>query len=42
MTQSIITKHLGGEIYVDNVEYEYKGTKYKGAKFTIVIPQNFK
>ncbi|MEA3374537.1 MAG: ATP-binding protein [Campylobacterota bacterium] len=38
MTQSIITKHLHGKLYVQNVEYEYEGAKYKGAKFTIEIP----
>ncbi len=38
MTQSIITKHLHGKIYVKNVEYNYKDEKYKGANFIIEIP----
>ena len=38
MTQSIITKHLHGKIYVKNVEYNYKNEKYKGANFIIEIP----
>ncbi len=37
MTQSIITKHLNGEIYVHNVEYEYCNQKYKGAEFIIKL-----
>ncbi|MEA3498162.1 MAG: ATP-binding protein [Campylobacterota bacterium] len=42
MTQSIITKHLHGDISVNNVEYEYEGKLYKGAKFTIEIPLEYK
>ncbi|WP_455756822.1 PAS domain S-box protein [Sulfurimonas sp.] len=38
MTQSIVTKHLNGNIYVENIDYEYDGEKYSGAKFTIEIP----
>ena len=38
MTESIITKHLGGKIYIKNVEYEYENENYKGAKFIIEIP----
>ena len=38
MTQSIVTRHLNGKIYVENVEYEHEGEQYKGAKFTIEIP----
>jgi len=38
MTESIITKHLQGEISVKNTEYEYEGIYYNGAKFTIDIP----
>ncbi len=38
MTQSIIIKHLQGEIYVENVKYEYKNKTYEGAEFKIKIP----
>ena len=38
MTESIITKHLNGKIYVKNVEFEYERESYKGAKFTVEIP----
>jgi len=37
MSQDIIRNHLDGEILVENEIYEYKGMKYKGAKFTIII-----
>ncbi len=37
MSQDIIRNHLDGEILVENETYEYKGMKYKGAKFTIII-----
>ena len=38
MTDTIITKHLGGEISVQNSEYEYEGVAYRGAKFMIRLP----
>ncbi len=38
MVESIVTKHLGGKISVQNLEYEYEDKKYKGAKFIIEIP----
>lgn len=38
MTESIVIKHLSGNIYVNNVDYEYEGKKFRGAKFTIEIP----
>ncbi|MEA3498817.1 MAG: HAMP domain-containing sensor histidine kinase, partial [Campylobacterota bacterium] len=38
MTESIVTKHLNGEIFVRNVEYNYDNTIYSGAKFIIKIP----
>ncbi len=41
MTQSIVTKHLHGEISVINTEYEYEGIKYTGAKFIVEIPLKF-
>ena len=40
MTESIITKHLGGEMFVLNEEYEYEGENYKGALFSIILPLN--
>ncbi|MEA3499179.1 MAG: ATP-binding protein [Campylobacterota bacterium] len=38
MTESIITKHLSGEVSVQNVEYKYEGESYSGASFKIEIP----
>ncbi|QOY52267.1 sensor histidine kinase [Candidatus Sulfurimonas baltica] len=38
MTESIITKHLHGEISVENSEYDYEGKHYKGAVFAISLP----
>jgi len=38
MTETIITKHLGGNIYVENVNYDYEDVNYKGAKFMITLP----
>ncbi|QOY54826.1 GHKL domain-containing protein [Candidatus Sulfurimonas marisnigri] len=38
MTESIITKHLHGEITAENSEYEYEGKHYMGAMFTIALP----
>ncbi len=38
MTQSIVTKHLHGEISVENIEYKYEDKNYVGAKFTINLP----
>ncbi len=38
MTYQIIQKHLEGFINVENKVFEYKGEKYKGAKFSIIIP----
>ncbi|MEA2099900.1 MAG: HAMP domain-containing sensor histidine kinase, partial [Campylobacterota bacterium] len=40
MTESIITKHLHGEIGVENVEYKHNDIDYLGAKFTIKLPIN--
>ena len=39
MSEQIITKHMNGQIKAQNVEYEYNNKSYKGAQFTIVIPQ---
>ena len=38
MTNQIITKHLKGKITAENESYNFQNKKYKGAKFTIVIP----
>ncbi len=38
MTETIITKHLDGNIYVENVDFDYDDVNYKGAKFTITLP----
>ena len=38
MTEAIITKHLNGEISVENYSYEYKNENYTGAKFIIQLP----
>ncbi len=40
MTYILIVEGLKGKIDVSNIEYLYDGRKYKGAKFTIVIPNN--
>jgi len=37
MTEEIITKHLKGEIIVENKEYLYNNESYIGAEFKIVI-----
>jgi hypothetical protein len=39
MVYEIITKHLGGEIYVKNVEFDYNDELCKGAEFEIIIPK---
>jgi len=42
MCSEIITKHMKGEIRVRNKEYYYKNKAYKGALFTIILPDNIK
>jgi signal transduction histidine kinase len=37
MSQEIITKNMEGAIEASNCTYEYKGTTYKGALFTIEL-----
>ena len=39
MSEEIINKHLGGDIYVENKEFTHKNIKYKGALFTIVLDE---
>jgi two-component system, NtrC family, sensor kinase len=38
MTEEIITKHLGGKIFVKNKEFVYNEKSYIGAQFKIVFP----
>ena len=38
MTESIITKHLNGKIFVSNLEYMYENKHYRGARFSIELP----
>jgi signal transduction histidine kinase/AmiR/NasT family two-component response regulator len=38
ITHTIITKHLNGTIDANNVEFEFEGINYKGASFTIRVP----
>jgi signal transduction histidine kinase len=38
MTNEIITKHLNGELIIENTEYTYQEEHYSGAKFTIKLP----
>ena len=37
MAKEIIENHMNGKIVAKNCEYEYKGKKYKGAKFIICL-----
>ncbi|OCL83822.1 ABC transporter substrate-binding protein [Arcobacter porcinus] len=37
MSSEIVSKHMKGEIFMKNVEFEYENKKYKGAKLTIVL-----
>lgn len=38
MSEEIISKHMGGKLYVYNEEYTHNNKTYKGAVFTIEIP----
>lgn len=38
MANEIISKHMNGEIIVNNIEYKYKNNFYKGAIFIISLP----
>lgn len=40
MSEEIISKHMNGEIKVENETYEYKGKTYTGASFILTIPMN--
>ena len=37
MSELIISKHMNGTISVNNEEFTYKGEKYLGAEFTIIL-----
>ncbi|RXI43776.1 histidine kinase [Malaciobacter mytili] len=39
MSKEIVTKHLKGEIKVQNVKYKYNEKMYKGASFIIRLPK---
>ncbi len=38
MSYKIINERMKGELSVKNIEFEYKGKSYRGAKFLITIP----
>ncbi|XOB61532.1 ATP-binding protein [Campylobacterota bacterium DY0563] len=38
MSQEMITKHMGGKIWVDNKMFTYNSQSYTGAVFTISLP----
>ncbi len=38
MSHEIMTKHIGGNLLVQNINYEYQSKNYKGAMFTIKLP----
>jgi signal transduction histidine kinase len=38
MSEQIIYKHFGGRIRVCNADFEVDSKKYRGAKFTIILP----
>ncbi len=40
MSEEIIVKNMNGEIFVSNTQYSYNNEKYKGAVFTIKLPNN--
>lgn len=37
MTEEIVSKHLNGKVYVNNVNFIYENIAYKGAEFTIEL-----
>jgi signal transduction histidine kinase len=37
MVKEILTRHMNGNIEVENAYYEYDGKKHVGAKFTITL-----
>jgi signal transduction histidine kinase len=40
MSAEIISKHMNGDLKVENKIFEYKDKKYKGAYFSIILPLN--
>lgn len=37
MSKEIVTRHMDGDIFMDNYEFTYENEKYKGAKLSIVL-----
>lgn len=37
MTEEIVSKHLGGQVYVNNINFIYENIAYKGAEFIIEL-----
>lgn len=37
MSKEIVTRHMDGDIFMDNYEFIYENEKYKGAKLSIVL-----
>ncbi len=42
MSKEIIRTHLNGSLNVSNESFSYNGIDYKGAKFIIEIPLDYK
>lgn len=40
MSHEIIVKHMQGDLYVENITYEYEENEYTGASFIITLPIN--
>ncbi len=40
MSYHIVTEHLKGEIFVENLEYKYNDKKLYGVEFTITLPKS--
>jgi signal transduction histidine kinase len=40
MSEEIITKHMQGELTVQNVDYEFEGKRFTGAMFIITLPMS--
>ena len=40
MSEEIITKHMDGELNVQNTDFEFEGKRFTGAMFIITLPMN--
>ena len=40
MSEEIIVKNMNGQVSVSNTQYSYNNENYKGAVFTIKLPNN--